>query len=179
VKGKRNTVPDRLDYLPTSLAAATQELALLANPGSSWPAEARQKVVSAEKALHGLFFVVCCGRWAEGHPQAGWPAYALLQAVLVSMFAADAEPSPYMLRTNSRLNPVVMHALRVPGDMSLPMAYFVMYELDRNGWPTGDGRQGCDRWLMHPSTTPSQPAAAAHAGKRVCALSSRAWASMG
>jgi hypothetical protein len=73
------------DSFATSLEAAAAEMALQAAPGSSWPAETRAVIEAAHKAMGGSFLLVECGRWADPHPQAGDPAYALLQMVFVSV----------------------------------------------------------------------------------------------
>lgn len=121
--------------VPSSFAAASEELARLATPGSVWPAEARAAVEAVATKLGGLFFVVVCGTFAEPHPRAGQPAYSLFQMVFVAVTAATAnEQTPYSVGRS----PVVVHALRAPGDMPLPMLHIIAYELDSDGWPKGE-----------------------------------------
>lgn len=87
---KGRTVP-ALNDLPCSLEDAEEELRRIAAPGSSWPAEARAPLQAAADALGGQWFVVDCGTWAEGHPKAGVPAFALLQITFVTVQADDTE----------------------------------------------------------------------------------------
>lgn len=124
----------RYGEIPTSFAAARDELARLAAPGSTWPAEARATVEAMADTLGGMFFVVLCGNFDETHPRAGQPALALFQFVFLAAVApTEGQQSPYSIAGS----PVFLQPIRAFDETQYPMAHIIAYELDDNGWPTG------------------------------------------
>lgn len=77
--------------------------------------------------------MITCGHFVESHERAGQPAHALFQLVFVAVTEDKSWESPYRVGHD----PVVVHVLKQPEDMPMPMVHFIAYELDSNGWPTG------------------------------------------
>jgi hypothetical protein len=128
----KNSNPDIA--VPSSLTDALQQAKFFAPPGSSCPSEAFAKLQAMNVNVGGRFYLISCGEYEEKHPQAGKPARALLQMVLVSIEADPTGASVYKLRGT----PTQIQVAVKPQDMGNPMLYFIVYQLGEDGWPNGE-----------------------------------------
>jgi hypothetical protein len=116
------------------LTDALQQAKFFALPGSSCPSEVLAKLQAMDKEVGGRFYIISCGEYAEKHPQAGNPARALLQMLLVSIEADPTGASVYTLRGT----PTQIQVGDKPQDMENPMLYLIAYQLGEDGWPNGE-----------------------------------------
>lgn len=104
-------------------------------PGTQWPDAALQAMQQAmDRMSHHCLFVQC-GTYAQGHPKAGQPAYAFVQVVcLVQPISgvADAADGQQQVRNYPPL-PFKQPKPDIPS-----MVTWVVIELDKDGWPTGE-----------------------------------------
>lgn len=86
-----------------------------------------------DDSIGGFWFFVRSGEFEEGHPRALQPALAVVQGVLLSVEVTEKR-GPRGGKSKLK-QPTVLQS---PGDSPEPYLYYITYELDPNGWPTGE-----------------------------------------